>query len=425
MEDFGGLQATVEALRRAVAGMPSDSPQRPELLTLVERVAHDVARNAEALPSGTSAVVRLGQVAAGMANDFNNVLMTILGNAEVAMAGLAGDSRARANLQEIASAAQKGAQLTRQMLAALRSGAPVVGPVDLDDLVRALVNPIRTLAPPTVVVELAPGLDVPRVELDSGQVAIGFEQVMQAAVEAVDLGQGRVVLSTGVVDCEPEDLERSWVDGNLPTGRYAYLELAFSLPGRELQPADLLGGQTAGGLWRDSEVLSPLLDAARSHRGSVTVRSRDDGALAVRVLVPAMPAAGLNGAAGDEPRSNGLVLLVDDDPQVRAVASKMLEMQGFRVITAGDGAAGVELFRSHADDIVLVVLDLAMPVMDGEEAFREMIRVRPDVRVVLSTGYDEERACERLSGEGLAGFIQKPFRLASLRRVVRGLLDGS
>jgi DNA-binding NtrC family response regulator len=134
---------------------------------------------------------------------------------------------------------------------------------------------------------------------------------------------------------------------------------------------------------------------------------------------------GRTGAAAEKSSSNGVVLLVDDDPQVRAVASKMLEMQGFDVITAADGEAGVELFRRHAHEVVLVVLDLAMPVMDGKQAFREMIRVRPDVRVVLSSGYDEARACEHLSGEGLAGFIQKPYRLAALREVVRGLVDGS
>lgn len=425
MEGFEGLLATVEALRQAVAGLSPESPQRNELLQLVERIGDDIARNAEAFPSRTSAVVRLGQVAAGMANDFNNVLMTIMGNAEVALTSLPGDARARFHLQEIAQAAQKGAQLTRGMLAALRTGAPVVGPVDLENLVRALVSPIRALTPPTTAVELLPGSDLPRVELDSGQVALGLQRLVQTAVGALDLGQGRVVLSTGVVACEQEDLERSWVDGDLPTGRYAYLELAFSKPGRVLSPVELLGAATAGGRWRESEVLAPLLEAARSHRGAVTVRSRDDGAVAVRFLVPATPTAGLNGFAVEEVRSNGLVLLVDDDPQVRAVASKMLEMQGFTVMTADDGAAGVELFRRHADEFALVVLDLAMPVMDGVEAFREMIRVRPDVRVVLSTGYDEARACERLSGEGLAGFIQKPYRLASLREVVRGLLDGS
>jgi len=424
MEDVGGLLAAVEALKRAVAGMSPSSPHRHELLPLVEQIGHDLVRSAEAHPSRTCSPVRLGQVAAGMANDFNNVLMTILGNAEVAMASLPGSSLARSNLQEIATAAQKGAQLTRQMVAALDCGAPVVGPVDLDELVRALVKPVRAIVPSTAAVDLCAATGTPRVELDSGQVAIGFQQVIRAAVEAVDLAQGRIALSNGVVDCDPEDLERSWADGHLRSGRYAYLEVAFSRPGRELQPTDLLGGATAGGRWRDSEVLAPLLDAVRFHRGSVTVRSRDDGALAVRVLVPAMAATGPNGAVGDEPRSSGLVLLVDDDPQVRAVASKMLEMQGLRVLTAGDGAAGVELFTRHADEIVLVVLDLAMPVMDGEEAYREMVKVRPDVRVVLSTGYDEERACERLSGAGLAGFIQKPYRLAALRHVVRGLLDG-
>ena len=179
MEDFEGLLATVEGLRQAIVGLPPELPQRTALLQLADRVGHDLARNAEAFPSRTSAVVRLGQVAAGMANDFNNVLMTILGNAEVALASLPGDARARSHLQEIAQAAQKGAQLTRQMLAALRTGAPVVGPVDLESLVRALISPIRALTPATTAVELLPGCDVPRVELDSGQVALGFQRLVQ------------------------------------------------------------------------------------------------------------------------------------------------------------------------------------------------------------------------------------------------------
>jgi DNA-binding response OmpR family regulator len=99
------------------------------------------------------------------------------------------------------------------------------------------------------------------------------------------------------------------------------------------------------------------------------------------------------------------------------------ERGGFNALTAGDGRAAVELFRRHADDVVCVLMDLTMPHLDGQQAFTEMRRIRPNVRVILSSGYNEEDATDRFAGKGLAGFVQKPYDgrtlLAEITRVLR------
>ena len=101
---------------------------------------------------------------------------------------------------------------------------------------------------------------------------------------------------------------------------------------------------------------------------------------------------------------------------------QMLEILGFEVLTAEDGDEGVEVFRRHADEIVLVVLDLTMPRMSGEKTFDEIRRLRADARVLLASGYEKQRATERF--EGLAGFIQKPYQMVTLREKVRRAIEG-
>jgi CheY-like chemotaxis protein len=101
----------------------------------------------------------------------------------------------------------------------------------------------------------------------------------------------------------------------------------------------------------------------------------------------------------------------------------MLERLGFAVVTAGDGQEAVSVYRARADEIACVVLDLTMPRMDGEEAFRELRQVRPDVRVILSSGYNEQEVTQRFAGKGLAGFLEKPYRLETLRAQLRRVLD--
>ena len=102
----------------------------------------------------------------------------------------------------------------------------------------------------------------------------------------------------------------------------------------------------------------------------------------------------------------------------------MLEHLGFSVLTALDGREAVEVFREHADETVCVLLDLTMPHLDGEQAFREIRRIRPEAQVVLSSGYSMLDATQRFAGKGLAGFIQKPYTMATLRESLEEVLGG-
>jgi CheY-like chemotaxis protein len=117
------------------------------------------------------------------------------------------------------------------------------------------------------------------------------------------------------------------------------------------------------------------------------------------------------------------VLLVDDEESVRAIGSEMLRELGFRVVTAEDGRDAVEVFKS-INDIDIVILDLTMPHMDGEQCFRELRQLKPGLKVIMSSGFNQQEVTQRFIGKGLAGFIQKPYRLSLLREMMKGVLVG-
>lgn len=116
-------------------------------------------------------------------------------------------------------------------------------------------------------------------------------------------------------------------------------------------------------------------------------------------------------------RGEGVVLLVDDEEEIRSTAGELLRELGFEVITARDGREAVETFSARRD-VSLVLLDLTMPHMDGEQCFRELRRIDPAVKVVMSSGFSEHEVARKFAGQGLAGLIQKPYKLSSLRSVL-------
>jgi len=128
-------------------------------------------------------------------------------------------------------------------------------------------------------------------------------------------------------------------------------------------------------------------------------------------------------AEGDGWRGSGLVLVIDDEETVRMVTARALEYMGFDVLTAEDGAAGVELFELHQEKTRCVLMDMTMPRMSGEAAFTRIQEMQPNARVVLMSGYDEHEAGQRFPVAQLAGFLQKPFDLPTLGEVIRRAVE--
>lgn len=175
--------------------------------------------------------------------------------------------------------------------------------------------------------------------------------------------------------------------------------------------------------------MSAVLGIVRGHRGALQIDSKLGKGTTFKILFPANDRTADGVAIRSDPevkdrnwRGNGTVLIVDDEKTVRAVGKQMLERLGFGVLDASDGREALRMFRAHAQEIACVLLDLTMPNMDGEEAFREIRNIDPNVPIVLCSGYNEQEATQRFADKGLAGFIQKPFSMAALREKLTEVL---
>jgi CheY-like chemotaxis protein len=167
--------------------------------------------------------------------------------------------------------------------------------------------------------------------------------------------------------------------------------------------------------------LSMVFGIVKNHGGCVDVRSEAGAGTVFRVYLPESPEGAMKekAAVGQTlPRGRGRILLVDDQEPVREVAKDMLEALGYEVITAADGLAGVSRYRNLWREIDLVILDMVMPNMSGGDCFRRMKEINPKARVVLSSGYSMDEAVQNVMDQGILAFIQKPYRMEDLSRVV-------
>ena len=369
----------------------------------------------------------LGVLAGGIAHDFNNLLMSILGNADLALLGLSPASPARPNVEEIARASQRAADLCRQMLAYSGKGRFVVGRYDLSEIVQEMAQMLKVSVSKKAILRYSFAANLPAVEVDATQIRQIIMNLITNASEAIGEQGGAISISTGVMDCDRAYLSESYLDEKLPEGRYVFLEVADTGSGMDDETRRRIFDPfyttkfTGRGLG-----LAAVLGIVRGHRGAIKVYSESGKGTIFKILLPAvawkpgdrMPQA----APAAAPQYRGTILLIDDDAHVRHVAKEMLGRLGLKVLTAAHGREGLEIFRARGREIDCVLLDLTMPGMGGEEAFQELRRLRRDVRVVLSSGYDEQDATQQFVGKGLAGFIQKPYTVAKLQEVFARVL---
>jgi two-component system CheB/CheR fusion protein len=378
----------------------------------------------------TQKLESLGLLAGGIAHDFNNLLTGILGNASLALSDTSSDQPMRMRLRQIVDAAERAAFLTRQMLAYAGRGRFMIAHIDLGDLVAEISQLIRTSIPKTVDLKLDPAPNLPSIEADPAQIQQLVMNLVINGAEAIGEEQGgTVTVRTSVRRVSPDEAGALFKSQPAGPGTYVQLEVTDTGAGMDEDTRTRIFDPffttkfTGRGLG-----LAAVQGIVRTHRGAIFVQSAPGRGATFRIFLPASRGLANRSQTHEEKSSaipgGSVALVIDDEDFVRKVAQDVLSRQGMRVLTAENGKSGVEIFREHAPIISLIVLDLQMPVMGGEEALALLREIDPKVPVILSSGFDEIEATRRFAGRKPAGFLQKPYTAQRLVSVVSAALSG-
>ncbi|MDQ3223656.1 MAG: response regulator, partial [Gemmatimonadota bacterium] len=416
----------------------SDAHLLTQDLVEKEQSARRAAEFSEAHSRHVQKLESIGVLAGGIAHDFNNLLHVVLGNADIALSNLSKGSPARGPIEEVVRATLRAADLTRQLLAYSGKGAFVVRHLDLSTEVREIATLLRTgmSKQSTLAWELSSTL--PAVSADPTQIRQIVMNLITNASDALGETGGIITLRTGVTQLEDLDDQRFGVplegEGPPDPGKGPFVYLEISDTGTGMTPDTLsrifdpffstkFTGRGLG--------LAAVMGIVRSHHGHIRVRTAPGEGTAFQVLFPSVAGAARKPGKTTTERSDwqgsGTILVVDDEEGVREVAERILQEIGFQTIGAGDGRRALEIMKEMNDGVTAVLLDLSMPRMGGAETFRRMRALRPELPILLMSGYTEQVVAPQFSGSGpgITGFLQKPFMAEDLIAVLRRFAESA
>jgi two-component system, cell cycle sensor histidine kinase and response regulator CckA len=291
--------------------------------------------------------------------------------------------------------------------------------------VREISPLIQTSIPKNVQFRLQVDDHLPMIQADPSQIQQIVMNLIINGAEAVPPGQpGSVLVSTGTQTVDDSYLRTLSLSAELQKGEYVALEIHDTGAGMDSETearifdpffTTKVKGRGLG--------LAAVLGIIQSHRGAIKVYSQPGSGSTFKVLFPAVEGERKrHNSIREDLRGRGLILIIDDEEIVRRVARAALEMYGYSVILAEDGEQATHIYEQRANEIDLVLLDLVMPKIGGEETFRRLRLIRPDVRVILTSGYSDSEAQGRFCGKGLVGFVNKPYTAAKLGEEVKRAL---
>jgi PAS domain S-box-containing protein len=367
----------------------------------------------------------VGQLAGGIAHDFNNLLTVILGNVSLLQTGLARQDSARDLLAATEKAALRAAELTGKMLGFSRRTTLRLEPVSLNTCIDEGVALLRRTIDPRIVLEVDKGADLWLVQADPGQINQVLMNLCLNARDAMPEG-GQLLLETGNVTLD-EDAVRLKLEAR--TGDFVRLRVRDT--GRGI-PADIMprifepffttkppGKGTGLGL-------AMVFGIVQQHQGWIDCASVVNDGTRFDIYLPRCQpeATARTGVTPSLCPQHGTetILLADDEPMIRNLGRTILESYGYQVHLAEDGLKAVEIYQREKGHIDLVILDLTMPQLSGRDAFRQLLQIDPEVRVLFASGYSAEHVSD-LEREHILGFVAKPYRPEDLAFTVRSVLD--
>jgi signal transduction histidine kinase/CheY-like chemotaxis protein len=401
----------------AITGLDIDITERKQ--------AEEARRRLEAQVQHAQKMQSLGVLAGGIAHDFNNLLTAILGNLSFCLANVPPDHPSHDALAAADQAGWRAAELVRQLLDFSSHSLFRPEPTDLNTSLAEVVGILRRTIDPRIEVEVRPAPDLWAVQANPGQISQVLMNLCLNARDAMPEG-GRLVLETANVIIGDDYVHRHL--GACP-GEFVCVRISDTGPGipAEIRPRLFQPFFTTKEPGKGTGLgLAMVFGIVQQHQGWVECANDVDRGARFDIYLPrssqghAPPQA--LAVSGALPTGRETILLADDEPLVRSVGKSILQRQGYHVLLAQDGLQAVEMFERGRADIDLVILDLTMPRLSGQDAFRRLLQIDPGVRVLFASGYTSEYA-HAAGHEGILGFINKPFRPENLARSVRGALD--
>ena len=397
-----------------------------ELITMEKRLLH-----AQKLES-------LGVLSGGIAHDFNNLLTVIIGNLQLAMCDCDRISPAGRSLTKALEAANRSASLACQMLAYSGKGAFDVKDVNLSAIVADNAQMLRSAIAKTVNMEIELDDNMADVRCDAGQMQQLIMNLIINASEALEGKSGTVKLCTGVRYCDEALLAQSLLIEKPVPQDMAYIRVTDDGCGMSVETINRIFDPfftskfTGRGLG-----MSVVHGIVKGHGGAITVQSKLGKGTTIAVYFPVSHETGngrqetltqpsVNGSQTDRVSESKKLsfLVVDDEQQVRELMVEILNLLGHKTFSAVDGKEAMEIFNNNPD-IDIVALDLTMPEMDGVETFQRMIQIKPDVKVILCSGYSPEEIKVRFTKGCIpATFLKKPYGLSALESAICQVIQG-
>jgi signal transduction histidine kinase/CheY-like chemotaxis protein/HAMP domain-containing protein len=368
----------------------------------------------------------LGIMAGGIAHDFNNILGAILGNVDLAQTALQDPAEVNDALEQIAAAARRASELTRQMLAYAGRASLRREVLDVREVLTDIVPLVRAAQPKKIEFLVQQMVEPLWIEADPAQISQVALNLLTNAAEAIGEEAGRVTLLASRVDAPPPSEHERAPEHTGPWIRITVEDtgagLSEEVRKRMFEPffSTKSSGRGLG--------LSAVRGIIRSTGGILRIESATGRGTRFDVY---LPCAATPAATSEPPsitptgRRAGTVLVVDDEEVLRRISRRTLELAGLKVIEAADGAEGLARFNEFADVISLVILDITMPGMGGIELLGEIRRQKPEMPAIIASGYDRADDLASTTPDLWTRFLQKPFGIHTLREVSLDLIARS
>lgn len=366
----------------------------------------------------------IGQLAGGVAHDFNNMLSGIIGASELLQIRLKEDKLSMKNLQLVIKSADRAASLTQKLLEFSRKKCPESLVIEMHDTLKDTVSLLENTLDKNIKITLDFKAKLSKVLGDPTQLQNTFINLAINASHSMPEG-GEINLLTRNIYLD--DLFCRESSFPISAGHYIEVEVldaGCGIPEEHLkkifEPFFTTKNQSAGtGLG-----LSSVLGTVQNHKGVISVYSEVGTGTSFRIYLP------LTSGDAQEIRISteviygaGCILVVDDEPVMRTVAKAILEELGYEVLLAENGQKGLELYKAEHHKIDLVILDMLMPVMNGKQCFEKLQKANPTVKVILSSGFSKEEDVLEMKEKGLRKFVRKPFRSSTLSQVVNEVIS--